>query len=246
MSLPIAARGARPRAIACAGAIVLALSYLGSASAQEPSSGASGGGAASLDASLALRAGTPGIGVEAAKLLTDHLAVRAGFNFFRLTASQEQTDVSYDASATLHGVTALVDVYPGRRAAFHLTGGIMTNPLTVKATGRPTSSGDYTINGVSYPASQVGTLTARATYPAVAPYVGLGFGTPARGAGRIGLLVDLGAVIGQPRIALAATGAAADPSFAADLEAQRTTTEHDVDRYAKVFPVLSLGLAVRF
>jgi hypothetical protein len=209
----------------------------------QPSSGAASG-AHHADLSLGVRFGTPGIGLELAKLLTSHVAVRVGAYYFKVNATKDQSDVTYNASLKLQGASALLDLYPGRRGGFHFTAGITTNPLTVTGTGQPTG-GTYEINGTSYTSSQVGTLTAVAKFPGTNPYVGIGFGTPARNSA-VEFLFDLGAVIGQPTITLSATGAANDPTLLADVQAQVTQTQTDVRKYLKVYPVLAFGLAIRF
>lgn len=196
------------------------------------------------DLSLAFRFGTLGLGLEANKLLTSHLSARVGANFFQLSTSHTETDISYAATLKLHGVSALLDLYPGARGSFHFTGGIFANPLTVSGTGQP-NGGVFVINGDTYSAAQVGTLTGVGKFPDIGPYAGFGFGTPARKGGPVSFLFDLGAVIGQAKVALAATGAATNPQLAADLQAQSAQTQHDVDKYAKVFPVLSFGIAYR-
>jgi hypothetical protein len=76
--------------------------------------------------------------------------------------------------------------------------------------------------------------------------VGLGFGTPAASHGALKLVMDIGAALGKPTIGLAATGAAGNPQLQADLDAQVAKTRTDVEKYAKVYPVLSLGLVYRF
>jgi hypothetical protein len=197
------------------------------------------------DAAIALRAGTLGFGLEVSKLLIPHLGARVGGNYFKLTKTQSRSDITYDASLKLQGVTALIDFFPARRGSFHLSGGLMTNPLKVTGTGQPDAGGTFTINGDSYTSAQVGTLIAEVKYPSTSPYLGLGFGTPARGHSSLGLTFDLGAAIGKPKVALTATGAASDPALAADLKAQQDKTQKDVQKL-KVFPVLQLGLAYRF
>src|SRR5881296_3210253 len=108
--------------------------------------------------SVAFRFLTLGLGGEVARLLTDHVAARVGANYFKLSTTKTQSDITYDASLKLHAVSVLIDLYPGRRGSFHFTGGILTNPLTIDATGQPTSSG-FTINGTNHSSSEVGTLT---------------------------------------------------------------------------------------
>lgn len=197
------------------------------------------------DAAIALRIGTPGFGLEASKLLTPHLGARVGGNYFKLTRSQSQSDISYDASLKLQGVTALVDFFPAARGSFHLTGGLMTDPLEVTGTGQPSAGGNFTINNNSYTSAQVGTLIASVKYPSASPYLGLGIGTPAKSHSPLGIAFDLGVAIGKPKVALTSTGAASDPALAADLQAQQDKTQKDVEKL-KLFPVLQLGLAYHF
>jgi hypothetical protein len=226
------------------GVLVLGLGYIGAPlAAQEPSQDLAPAHHSGI--SLAFRFLTLGFGLEAGKLLTDHLSARVGANYFKFSKSKTQSDISYDASLKLHAVSALLDLYPHGRGSFHFTGGLMTNPVTVTATGKPSSSGTFKINGNTYTTAQVGTLTATGKYPDVRPYLGLGFGTPARG-GPLAFLFDLGAELGKPAVSLTATGGASNPQLAADLKAQADKTQHDVRKYAKVYPVVSLGLAYRF
>lgn len=207
-----------------------------------PPDGASG----HTDAAIALRFGTLGVGLEVSKLLTNHLAARVGANYFKLGTSKTQSDVTYDATLKLQAVSALIDFYPGRRGSFHLTGGLMTDPAKVLATGKPTAAGSFTLNGNTYTTAQVGTLTGEAKFPGLGPYFGLGWGTPAKDGGALRFLFDLGVVLGKARVSLSATGAAADPTLASDLQAQANKTQSDVDKYAKLYPVLEFGLAYRF
>lgn len=196
------------------------------------------------DVSVALRFGTTGLGLELGKLLTSHVAVRVGANYLKVTATKEQSDVTYNATLKMQALSALLDLFPGRRGGFHLTAGVVTNPVTITGTGQPSGS-SYTINGVSYTIAQVGTLTAVAKFPSASPYVGIGFGTPARNHA-FEFLFDLGAVIGQPTITMSATGAAANPALTGDIQTQIATTQSDVRKYLKVWPVISFGLAYRF
>ena len=197
------------------------------------------------DMSVAFRFGTTGVGGEIAKLLAPHVAVRVGGSYFSESVSKTQSNVAYNASLKVHTGSLLLDLFPASRGNFHVTVGAVTNPLSISATAQPTG-GTYTLNGQSYTAAQVGTLSATGTFPSVGPYVGLGFGTPASSGGALKLLLDLGVVIGQPTISLTATGAAGNPQLASSLAAQQDTTQTDVRKYLKVYPVIALGLAYRF
>jgi len=197
------------------------------------------------DVDIAFRFSTLGLGGEVGKLLTSHLSARVGANYFRVSTTKSQSDISYDATLKLHGVSFLLDLYPSRRGSFHFTGGLVTNPFTASGTGQPSASGTFDINDHTYSNAQVGTLIADATFEKVGPYVGLGFGTPARHHPLV-FLFDLGAVLGKPHISLTATGAAQNAQLRSDLQAQADKTQHDVRKYFKVYPVLSFGLGYRF
>jgi len=185
----------------------------------------SDGSAHPTDASVAFRLSTTGFGGEVSKLLTGHVAARVGGSFFSVSTTKSQSNISYAASLKLHTFAALIDLSPGQRGSFHGTVGIVTNPLTISGTGQ-SSSGRFTINGTSYRADSVGTLTLEGKFPGASPYAGLGFGTPASKGGALKLLFDLGAVLGKPTISLTSTGAASNPQLASDLQAQQTKTQH--------------------
>ena len=59
-------------------------------------------------------------------------------------------------------------------------------------------------------------------------------------------LFDLGASIGKPTLTLSASGAQNNATLQADLNAERNDAQEDLDKYLKVYPVLSFGLAYPF
>lgn len=206
---------------------------------------AQGSSSQSVDMSLGVRVGTLGVGVEANKLISSHVGARVGFNVFSKNTTRDEDDLSFDAKVKLHSFTALVDVYPGSRGSFHLTGGVITNPLEFTGVGVPKGSG-YEIDGTTYTAAQVGTLNASGEFPSVLPYVGFGFGTPANKHKGVKFVVDLGAGIGQPTLNLTATNPTNNAQLAAHVENQRVKTQDDIRKYLKVYPSVTLGLTFAF
>jgi hypothetical protein len=202
-------------------------------------------GAQSQDLSIGVRVGTLGIGGEINKLLTDNIGVRVGANTFSYSTTRTESDVTYDAELKLKSFTALVDFFPSRRGAFHLTGGLVTEPAEVSGIGQP--SGDsYDINGTTYTAAEVGTVTAAGAWPSTMPYAGLGWGTAANRGGGISLVFDLGVAIGKPTVTLNGSSAVPGSNLANDLAAEQVDLQKEIDRYFKVYPVISLGLVYRF
>lgn len=206
---------------------------------------AQGSSSQGVDMSVGVRVGTLGVGVEANKLITSHFGARVGYNVFSKNTTREQDDISFDAKVKLHSFTALVDVYPSARGSFHLTGGVVTNPLEFTGVGVPTGSG-YEIDGTTYTAAQVGTLNASGEFASVLPYVGFGFGTPANSKKGVKFVVDLGVGIGQPTLNLTATNPLNNAQLAANVENQRIKTQDDIRKYLKVYPSVTLGLAFAF
>jgi hypothetical protein len=196
-----------------------------------------------LDLGIGIHAGTLGPGVEVSKLIFGHLGIRAQFNYFDFGLTHTISNVDYSAKLKLESIPVLADVYPFARGAFRLTGGIVFNQTQFTGTGVPNASGTISINGNSYTAAQIGVLNAAIKYPSSDGYVGLGFGTPARG-GPVAFTCDLGVIISKPNVALSATNPGNDAQLTSDLAAQQASTQNSVNKVS-VYPVISLGLMFR-
>lgn len=191
------------------------------------------------------RAGTLGLGLEAAKLITPNLAVRGAVYRYSREFDRQESDVEFTVDLAFDGYTGLVDFFPTGGGSFHLTGGIMSAPAEIDAVGQPTG-GTYTFNGVDYTAAQVGTVTGTVRWKKTMPYAGLGWGTPASKRGGLTFLLDFGVGIGKPTVGLTASSAVPGSTLAQDVEAERQQIQADVNKYLKLYPVVNLGLAIRF
>ena len=198
---------------------------------------------ARADIGLNVKAGTLGAGVELSKSFGEKFSVGLGFNAYDFKTTDSSSDIDYDFNFDLQSV-ALLGHYHPFSGIFRLTAGALYNKNELKLTGKPTAGSTYSINGVSYTAAQVGTLTGTLTFNSLAPYIGLGWGN--RPGGKLGLSADIGLLHqGSPKLALSATGALSDPLLAADLEQERRSAEDDLSDF-KWYPVVSLGLYYRF
>jgi hypothetical protein len=201
------------------------------------------GGDHGSDIGISLRAGTLGGGIELSKLLVSHVGIRVGANYFSLTRdSLTSKDVSYSAKLKMQSFTGLLDLYPSPRGSFHLSAGVVSDPLKITGTGIPTG-GNFKIGDNTYSPAQVGTLTAEAKFKSALPYVGLGFGTAASRHGGVGFVFDLGAAIGKPTVSLTASNTST-PGLQADLAKQITSTQTSANKL-KAYPVLALGLMIK-
>ena len=203
------------------------------------------GGDHGSDLGISLRAGTLGGGIELSKLLVSHVGIRVGANYFSLNRdSLTSKGVSYDAKLKMQAFEGLLDLYPSPRGSFHLTAGVMSDPLKITGSGK-SQGGTFKFNGNTYTAAQVGTLTAEAKFASALPYVGLGFGTPASKHGHVSFVFDLGAAIGKPTVSLVSSNATAGSQLQTDLNAQIATTQTSANKL-KAYPVLALGLMIKF
>jgi hypothetical protein len=198
---------------------------------------------AHADVGVNFKAGTLGLGVELTKPFSDKFSLGLGFNAYDIKTTDRTSDIDYDFNFELQSVALLANYHPFG-GTFRVTGGALYNKNELKLTGKPTAGSTYTINGVSYSAGQVGTLTGTLVFDKTAPYLGLGWGN--RPNSRVGVSFDIGALYqGSPSLSLSATGALSDPTLASDLEQERRSAEEDLSDF-KWYPVIALGVYFRF
>lgn len=237
---------ARRAALIRRAAVLVTIAAVAAAVGAPPASAASAGLA------MALRAGTPGVGLELDLGLSRSFGLRVGYSGFNIHHSLHTSDVYYNGTLKLRTFTALLDWYVFR-GGFHLTVGAAGNGTRLDVTGEPTQ-GAYTLNGTSYALSQLGSLTGQAKFHhSVAPYVGLGWGNPVGKSGHVHFLFDIGAIYGgSPTVALTARCGPAAPAggpLCAAIENDAAVEQRSLQnkvRSVSWYPVVNLGLAVRF
>lgn len=208
--------------------------------------------AATPDFAVAVRAGTPGVGLDLDLGLSPSFGMRVGFAGFNINHNVDTSDVNYDGRLKLRTITGLLDWYVFQ-GGFHLTAGVAGNDTKLDVVGQPSQS-SYTINGNTYSSSQLGSLTGQLKFGnSVSPYVGFGWGNPAGESGRVHFLLDIGAIYGgTPSVTLTAQcGSAAPPGSPVcnqaqgDVATEEAKLRHKAD-ILQWYPVVSLGIGVRF
>lgn len=208
----------------------------------------------SVNVSIAVRVSTLGIGVEGSVLAAPNVALRLGYSGYSYSHTTTSQDITYDGKLKLSSVSALADVYPSKSGTFHVTAGLVFNSNEITARGKPSVMGaaqTYTLNGMTFNASDVGTLDGRASFSKTAPYLGIGFGKPV-GSSPVQFLFDIGVVFqGKPHLSLARNGGIAitNPTLSdqinAAINAQRDKSQSDLNKF-QYYPVVSVGLAYHF
>ena len=188
---------------------------------------------------IAGHVGTMGVGVDAAISPAPGIGLRAGANIMPVEINGAFSDVDFTVNLQSPQMTAMVDLYPF--GGFRLSGGLRYSSSNIVLAGDVTQAVD--LGGTNYTLdSLVGTIVT----PDIAPYVGIGFGNPAKRG--LGIFIDLGvAYQGAPELDLDAFGnATALPGFATNLEAERLDIEDALGTYFRFYPVISLGLSIGF
>jgi len=212
--------------------------------------------AASARAQVAItgKAGTLGLGAEVTFGFFPQIDGRVGVNALTYSDHRAAGHIDYDADARLRTATALLDWHPGGHS-FRLTGGLVWNGNRVDGRSIPSASGTYDIAGVQVPVSFVQRLDARADFDPVAPYAGIGWGSPMASARRAGVTFDLGVIFqGKARVHLnpvipPGSPIRTTPGARDALNLLIQQEERDVEKEAasyEYYPVVSVGVWYRF
>jgi hypothetical protein len=188
--------------------------------------------------------GTTGVGADLAVALNNHLALHGSLGTIPVKPNATFSDLEFKVEPPKTLSSIGVDLYPGA-GSFHVSGGVLMGAQTTTLTG--TYTGTTTINGRQYQGSELGTIIGDFETSNAAPYVGLGLGRHA--APGFGLFLDLGvAFMGDPTFTLTSNNNRIPPAqkaqFDADLEAQRVKVQDDLNKYAKLFPMLNIGIRI--
>lgn len=192
---------------------------------------------------------TLGLGVNLQMPLSHVLAFRIGLNHWRQARQGVYTgnssSIGYDGNVRLQSLALLVDYAPGA-GIFHLTAGVIRDSNEISATGVPDASGNYTIDGGTYPASVVGTLSGYIAAKPWASYLGVGWGTNPAGQPGLSIGTDLGVMFqGSPEVQLTASNPMNSPQVAAAVSSAQQTAQQQANKY-KYYPVAGVSVGYRF
>ncbi len=193
---------------------------------------------------VGVRAGTLGLGVEAAVPLGERAALRGGYGFLPVEPEATIDDIDFTFTPPENWFNVGADLYLG--GGFRIGGGMLFRDADPSMVGEISASGSVEIGDRTYTRTEIATLNGVLDSKDQAPYALLGFGRHT--AAGVGLFVDLGvAFTGDPEVLLEAEG---DPQivnsaeFQAELRKQEQQTEDDLPSYAKLWPILNVGLKI--
>jgi hypothetical protein len=195
--------------------------------------------------------GTTGFGLGVSGKMSEGLGGRLGFDTWKKTITQSDSNGNYSGDLKLQTVSVLGDWYPFE-GAFRTTLGLVANGNKVTLTATPNASATYTFNGQPYSAAQVGSYNGEVKFNSTAPYLGIGWGNPVAKAKTWGFVSDIGVLFqGSPKVTSTVTCGAAIvgtqtcTDLKTDVLAGATKLETDMKNY-KYYPVVSIGVSYHF
>jgi hypothetical protein len=209
--------------------------------------------------SLGLTGSTLGSGMEFATPLASMLNLRVGGNYFQGAYPFTIDGVNYSAGMQLTSGQATIDWFP-TRGGFHVSAGALYFKNTISASADVAPGKAFRLGDTSYINSVDDPIhgSASLTFPKkMAPVVLVGFGNLIPRSGRhISVPIEFGgAYVGQPHVAMQLAGtactlqgcfdAATDAQIHSSLASEQAKLNSNI-RLLQVYPILSLGLAVRF
>ena len=191
---------------------------------------------------LGVKAGTLGIGVEGTWRPVPVVDIRLGINQYEYDYSGRYEGIDYNGTLNLDTLYGTVN-FKFPLSPFRVTVGAYSN--SNEFTMASAESGSFEIGGTTYTSADIGSVTATASFPSTAPYLGFGFDFSL--GGKVGLNLDFGVMWqGEPTISMMTDGLlASDSDFLASVEAERLELQNEVSDY-KAWPVLSLGFVFNF
>jgi hypothetical protein len=197
---------------------------------------------------IAGNAGTSGIGAHVSFPLQPNLNARFGLNYLDYTYSGSTSNVNYDVKLKLQTFDALLDYFPLDNP-FRISAGVIYNGNNVRAVGKPSAAGTYTLNGTTYTTAVAGTVNGNVDFKKFAPYLGIGWGNPLKAAGW-GFVADLGVMFqGSPSTTLTSSGCAAPQAtcdaLVRDLAAENNALADKANNF-RAYPIVRIGASYRF
>ena len=187
--------------------------------------------------------GTDGIGLGYAYSVTSFANVRAEFDGFAISHSFTADDVNYDGKLNLYHGGLFVDLFPAPSVVpFRFTAGVLIGGDNIDANANP-MSGTYTINGVVVDANDE-TIHAKAKFPTVRPYLGIGFGHSPQSKG-LSAYFDAGVAFGRPHVDYDVPADIVAAAGQDNVNAEEASLQDKLDKY-RFYPIVKVGVTYRF
>ena len=183
------------------------------------------------------RAGTTGVGGEVTFSVIPRFALRATATVIPVKPKGTFDDVEFEVDPPSPMFTAGADLYLTEN--LRLFGGVLIGADQLVLDGD--YSGSVQFGNQTY--SGTGKIVGEVESSSTAPFFGLGLGRTI--GSRVNFNLDLGAaILGESTVRLIEITGPAAQSSQAQRDAKIAEIQDDVDKYAKLYPIISFGISV--
>lgn len=188
--------------------------------------------------------GTEGVGVGYSQPIGTYSNVRAEVNGFSIGHNFTAGDVDYDGTLKLVHAGIYADFFPAPSVVpFRFTAGMLIGDDELNATAS-SMSGSYTFNGVTVPANGQ-QVRATAKFPAVRPYVGIGFGHTPKGKKGFSAAFDAGVAFGKPHLTYDVPADIVQAAGQDNVNAEEQSLQDKVNK-VRFYPIVKVSVTYRF
>ena len=197
--------------------------------------------------------GVPGVGIGYAYGISPKFTARADISTLgSFTHNGSSKDFDYKGKLKFNQLGAYLDWFPFGNG-FRVSAGLNFRDAKLTADANPKDSGRITIGDQTVAFATGDSAVARVKLPAVAPYLGVGWGhNVATQQPGFSFIADIGVAYGKPKVSMDLNQALMDRLDAAtggngrqEVDKQLSDIRHDANKI-KFFPQVFIGMAYRF
>ncbi|MGI4856547.1 MAG: hypothetical protein ACRYHA_06420 [Janthinobacterium lividum] len=202
------------------------------------------GAAPAMAQEVFVQAGTQGGGVGAALGLTSWAGLHTDIDGFNVTHNFHAGDNEFHGTLHVRHAGLYLDLFPFAGSGFRVTTGAMFDRDRLEGDA-VAENGYYSLDGTKIPAALLAgqTVSVKARFPTVMPYLGIGFGHKPVSKG-LGFVADIGVAYGRPRVDFSGSETLALLGGSAVTE-EEDKIRDSIQRY-RIYPVVQIGVSYRF
>jgi hypothetical protein len=192
--------------------------------------------------------GTTGFGLEGRAMITQNLYGRLGVNYFGYSfKSKDDSQVDYNVKLNLLTVPLMLDYHPFDNSGFRLSLGIAYNNNNISSNAKPGNK--ITLRNTDYYPDQVGEIKGKLTFGnKIVPVASIGYDSSIISNDPLSFNAEFGLMYsGKVRTSLSASGLlGSDKKMIDDLKNGLDENLNKIEKYLKIFPIISFGIKYSF
>ena len=189
-----------------------------------------------------------GFGIEGRAMIAQNLYGRLGINYFGYTYKpKDNSQINYNIKLNLLTVPLMLDYHPFDSSGFRLSLGIAYNNNNITANASPKNK--ITLYDTDYYPNQIGEIKSKITFGnKIIPVASIGYDSSLISNDPLSFNAEFGLMYsGKARISLSANGLlGSDKKMIDDLRKDLDESLNKIEKYLKIFPIISFGIKYSF